>query len=134
MTCPGPASPANFKDASTSLAADRTDLESFSRPPAPGPRRAAPATAPAPEASWGHCKNNLPRSENELFFGSCLSAAIMMPGENGPAVPELGRRATLSSCRHDPVRAFAPVLTAMPGHLNHSPSLPRNVIAALGPM
>jgi hypothetical protein len=39
----------------------------------------------------------------------------MMPGENGPAVPELARRATVSSCRHDPVRAFAPVLTAMPG-------------------
>ncbi len=38
-----------------------------------------------------------------------------MPEENGPAVPELARRATLSSCRHDPVRAFAPVLTAMPG-------------------
>jgi hypothetical protein len=35
--------------------------------------------------------------------------------ENGPAVPELARRATASSCRHDPVRAFAPVLTAMPG-------------------
>jgi hypothetical protein len=39
----------------------------------------------------------------------------MMPEENGPAVPELARRATASSCRHDPVRAFAPVLTAMPG-------------------
>jgi hypothetical protein len=39
----------------------------------------------------------------------------MMPEENGPAVPELARRATLSSCQHDPVRAFAPVLTAMPG-------------------
>ena len=38
----------------------------------------------------------------------------MMPEENGPAVPELARRAALSSCRHDPVRAFAPVLTAMP--------------------
>ena len=38
----------------------------------------------------------------------------MMREENGPAVPELARRATLSSCRHDPVRAFAPVLTAMP--------------------
>jgi hypothetical protein len=38
----------------------------------------------------------------------------MMPGENGPAIPELARRATLSSCRHDPVRAFAPVLTTMP--------------------
>src|SRR5437773_1379662 len=39
----------------------------------------------------------------------------MMPEENGPAVPELARRATVSSCRHDPVRAFAPVLTALPG-------------------
>ena len=39
----------------------------------------------------------------------------MMPEENGPAVPELARRAALSSCRHDPVRAFGPVLTAMPG-------------------
>jgi hypothetical protein len=39
----------------------------------------------------------------------------MMPEENGPAVPELARRATISSCRHDPVRAFAPALTAMPG-------------------
>jgi hypothetical protein len=38
----------------------------------------------------------------------------MMREENGPAVPELARRATVSSCRHDPVRAFAPVLTAMP--------------------
>jgi hypothetical protein len=37
-----------------------------------------------------------------------------MPAEHGPAIPELARRATASSCRHDPVRAFAPVLTAMP--------------------
>jgi hypothetical protein len=36
--------------------------------------------------------------------------------QNGPAVPELARRATVSSCRHDPVPAFAPVLTAMPEH------------------
>jgi hypothetical protein len=39
----------------------------------------------------------------------------MMPDENSPAVPEFARRAALSSCRHDPVRVFAPVLTAMPG-------------------
>ena len=38
----------------------------------------------------------------------------MMPEENGPAIPETARRATVSSCRNDPVRAFAPVLTAMP--------------------
>jgi hypothetical protein len=29
-------------------------------------------------------------------------------------VPEFARRATISSCRHDPVRALVPVLTAMP--------------------
>jgi hypothetical protein len=39
----------------------------------------------------------------------------MTPEENGPSVPELARRATVSSCRHDPVRALAPVLTALPG-------------------
>jgi hypothetical protein len=38
----------------------------------------------------------------------------MMPEENGPAIPEFARRATLSSCRHDPARALVPVLTAMP--------------------
>ena len=38
----------------------------------------------------------------------------MVPDEQGPPVPELARRITLSSCRHDPVPAFTPVLTAMP--------------------
>ena len=102
--------PEQFKHASTSLAVDWTDLESFSRPPPRGTRDCAD-----PEASRGHRKNNLLRSGNELFYGYYLSAGVMMPEENGPAVPELARRATLSSCRHDPVRAFAPVLTAMPG-------------------
>ena len=101
--------PEQFKDASRSLAVDWTDLESFSRPPPHGTRDCAD-----PEASWGHRKNNLLRSESELFYGYYLSAGIMMPEENGPAVPELARRAAVSSCRHDPVRAFAPVLTAMP--------------------
>jgi hypothetical protein len=101
--------PEQFKDTSTSLAVDWTDLESFSRPP---PARGGPCADP--EASWGHRKNNLLRRIDELFYGYYLSAAIMMREENGPPVPELARRATLSSCRHDPVRAFAPVLTAMP--------------------
>src|SRR5215467_618799 len=102
--------PEAFKNASTSLAVDWTDLESFSRPPPHGTSGCAD-----PEASWGHRKNNLLRSEDELFYGYYLSAGIMVPEENGPAVPEPARRATLSSCRHDPARAFAPVLTAMPG-------------------
>ena len=101
--------PAEFKDASRSLAVDWTDLESFSRPP---PARGGDCADP--EASWGHRKNNLLRSEDELFYGYYFSAGIMMPDEGGPPVPEFARRATASSCRHDPVRAFTPVLTAMP--------------------
>jgi len=101
--------PGQLKNASTSLAVDWTDLESFSRPPPPGTSDCAD-----PEASWGHRKNNLLRTQDELFYGYYLSGGIMVPEENGPAVPELARRATASSCRHDPVRAFAPVLTAMP--------------------
>jgi hypothetical protein len=101
--------PGQFTDASRSLAVDWTDLDSFSRPPPRGTSDCAD-----PEASWGHRKNNLLRTQDELFYGWYLSAGAMVPEENGPAVPELARRATVSSCRHDPVRAFAPVLTAMP--------------------
>jgi hypothetical protein len=101
--------PGQFKDTSRSLAVDWTDLESFSRPPPHGTSDCAD-----PEASWGHRKNNLLRSQDELFYGWYLSAGAMVPEENRPAVPEFARRATVSSCRHDPVRAFAPVLTALP--------------------
>ncbi len=101
--------PEEFKDASSSLAVDWTDMETFSRPP---PAKAGECADR--EASRGHRKNNLLRRQDELFYGYYLSAGIMMPGENGPPVPELARRATLPSCRHDPVRALVPVLTAMP--------------------
>ncbi len=102
--------PGEFKGASTSLAVDWTDLPSFSRPPPRGTSDCAD-----PEASWGHRKDNLLRTQDELFFGYYFSAAIMAREEGGPPVPELARRATASSCRHDPVRVLAPVLTAMPG-------------------
>jgi hypothetical protein len=90
---------------------DRTGLESFSRPPPRGTSDCAD-----PEASRGHRKNNLPRSEDELFHGCYLSAGTMAREENGAAVPEPARRATVSSGRHHPVPAFTPVLTAMPEH------------------
>jgi hypothetical protein len=102
--------PEEFKDASSSLAVDWTDLETFSRPPPHGTSDCAD-----PEASWGHRKNNLLHSEDELFYGYYLSGAVTVPGEQGPPVPEFARRMSLSSCRHDPVPAFTPVLTAMPG-------------------
>ena len=101
--------PEEFKGASTSLAVDWTDLASFSRPP---PARGGPCADP--EASWGHRKDNLAGGEDKLFYGWYLSAGIMVPDEHRSPVPELARRATLSSCRHDPVPAFAGVLTAMP--------------------
>jgi hypothetical protein len=103
--------PDQLKDASRSLAVDWTGLESFSRPPPRGTSDCAD-----PEASWGHRRNNLLHDQDELFFGYYLSDANMAPDEHGPPVPELARRMTASSCRHDPVPAFTPVLTAMPGH------------------
>jgi hypothetical protein len=101
--------PEQFKNASTSLAVDWSDLESFSRPPPRGTGGCAD-----PEASWGHCKDNLTGDQDVLFYGYYLSDAVTVPDEHGPAVPELARRMTLSSCRRDPVPAFTPVLTAMP--------------------
>ena len=103
--------PAEFKDASRSLAVDWSDLASFSRPPPHGTSDCAD-----PEASWGHRRNNLLHDEDELFYGYYISDAVTVPDEHGPPVPELARRMTVSSCRCDPVPAFAGVLTAMPGH------------------
>jgi hypothetical protein len=101
--------PAGRKNGSTALAADWTDVETWSRPPPRGGTACAD-----PEAAWGHRNSNLPGPKGEMFFGYYLSAAVMVADENSPPVPELGRRMTVSSCHLDPVRALAPVLTAMP--------------------
>ena len=101
--------PGGHKDASASLAADWTDVETFSRPPHHGSTACAD-----PEASWGHRNSNLPGPKGEMFFGYYMSAATMAREETGPGVPELTRRITLSSCHADPVRAFTPVLARMP--------------------
>src|SRR6201994_3768345 len=98
--------PEKFKDASASLAVDWTDLETFSRPPPHGTRDCAD-----PEASWGHRRNNLLCRQGELFYGYYFSAGTMEREESVPEVPELARRMTASSCRHDPARALVPVLT-----------------------
>ena len=101
--------PAPRKDASSALAADWTDVESWSRPPRHGTAECAD-----PEASWGHRNSNLPGPKGEMFFGYYLSAATMTREENGQAVPELARRMTLCSCHLDPARALVPVLQKMP--------------------
>jgi hypothetical protein len=102
--------PGAFKDASTSLAADWTDVEAWARPV---PHEAA-GTGTDPEASWGH--RNVGRSvqEGEMFFGYYLSAAVMVADENGEPVPELARRITVASPGHDPAAELAAVLTTMP--------------------
>jgi hypothetical protein len=101
--------PAEHKDASTALAVDWTDVETFARPPRRGSSECA-----GPEASWGHRTSNLPGPGGEMFFGFYLSAGTMTREERGPAVPELARRMTLTSCELDPARALTPVLTRMP--------------------
>ena len=101
--------PDEHKQASSSLAVDSDDVETFSRPPPHGTSDCAD-----PEASWGHRKGGEHGQDSELFFGYYASAATMMRDEHGPAVPELARRMTASSCHADPARALVPVLTAMP--------------------
>jgi hypothetical protein len=101
--------PDEHKHASTALAVDWTDVETFSRPPPHGTRDCAD-----PEAWWGHRSGGGPGQDSELFFGYYASAATMMPEEHGPPVPELARRMTVCSCDTDPARALIPVLTAMP--------------------
>jgi hypothetical protein len=101
--------PDQFQDASTSLAVDWTDVETFSRPPPRGTSDCAD-----PEASWGHRSGGGPGQDSELFFGYYASAGTIMRDEHRPPVPELARRATVCSCRHDPARALVPVLTRMP--------------------
>jgi hypothetical protein len=102
--------PAGAAELSTSLAVDWTDTESFARPPPSEGARTAD-----PEASWGHRRGDGPGQKDELFYGYYLSLATMAADEGGPAVPELVRRATLTSCRLDPVPAIVPVLERLAG-------------------
>jgi hypothetical protein len=101
--------PAQYKQASSSLAADWTDVEAWARAvPA-----ASAGTGTDPEARWGHRNVGRAIEEGEMFFGYYLSAATMVKDENSPAVPELVRRITLTSSAHDPAAAIVPVLTRM---------------------
>ena len=68
-------------DASASPAVDWTDLQTFSRPP---PAKGGPRAGPG--ASGGHRKNNLLRSQDELYWGCCLSPLVqdLHPHDRGP--------------------------------------------------
>ena len=100
--------PAMHKNSSPALAADWTDVETWSRPPRHNSTQCAD-----PEAHWGHRTTNLPGPKGEMFFGYYLSLAVMTREENGPPVPELARRMTAGNCGHDPVRQLAATLLAM---------------------
>jgi hypothetical protein len=103
----------------------RTDLRFIARQAVPA---LAPADAPlprepphhgssdcaGPEASWGHRNSSLPGPKGEMFSGCYFPAATMTRDEDGPPVPELTRRITLSPCHAGPVRALTPVITRTP--------------------
>jgi hypothetical protein len=95
-------------EATSALAVDWSDQETFSAPP---PKRGGACADP--EASWGRRKSSQPGHKDELFFGYELSAATMVKEEDGPAVPELVRRILLTNCHVDPPQAFVRVLAAM---------------------
>ncbi len=89
--------PAAYKEASSSLALDWTDVESFCHPPGKD------GISADPEAAWGHRRGGGPGEKSELFFGHYANLATMVREEDGDDVPELVREMTLSACDHDPV-------------------------------
>ena len=123
---------------SSSLAIDWSDYESFARPPrkrhAPEqkgqtqtPQSTAERPAAAedehspeqptpdcadPEAAWGHRNTNHP-TRSKTFYGYYLQAVTIVKEDGGPDVPELVRRITLASCKHDPPAQIVPVLGRM---------------------
>jgi hypothetical protein len=101
--------PEAFKNASTSLAGDWTDVPAWARAV---PHQQA-GTGADPEAGWGHRNVGRAIEEGEMFFGYYLSALIMVADEHGPAVPELARRIIAGNPSWDPPAALAAVLVAM---------------------
>lgn len=100
--------PEEYKQATTSLAVDWTDIETWAKPPtSPG------GDCADGDASWGHRRGHAPGTKDELFFGYYPQAATMVREEGGPAVPELARRLLVTSCKADPPRAFVTVIERM---------------------
>lgn len=93
--------------ASSSVAVDWTDTESFSRPP-----RKDGSCADS-EAAWGHRRGNSPGERDEVFYGYYLQVVTAVGEERGPAVPELVRRIHLAGCGVDPPPALVPVIERM---------------------
>jgi hypothetical protein len=101
--------PGAYKTASSSLAVDWTDHETWSRPRA----KEDPQPANDPDASWGHAKRNAPGAKDCLFFGYYAQVATMVADEGGDAVPELVRRVAVHAPLVDPPAVMAATLARM---------------------
>ena len=100
--------PDRYKHATTAVAVDWTDLETWAQPPVAPGRPSADA-----DATWGHRRGHAPGAKDELFYGYYPQAATMVREEHGGPVPELVRRILVTSCHLDPPPAFAAVLKRM---------------------
>jgi hypothetical protein len=101
--------PAAYKQASSSLAVDWTDTETWALAPHTGHKGADP------DASWGHRASHAIGVRDELFYGYYPQAATMVADEGGPPVPELARRLLVTSCHVDPPRVLVGVLERLVG-------------------
>jgi hypothetical protein len=100
--------PDRYKQATTAVAVDWTDLETWACPPLePG------GPSADPDASWGHRRGHAPGAKDELFYGYYPQAVTLAPQETGPPVPELGRRILVTSCHVDPPPALVKTLQNM---------------------
>jgi hypothetical protein len=103
--------PAAYKSASSSLAVDWTDHETWSR------ARPLDDLQPAndPDASFGHAKRNAPGAKDYLFFGYYAQVATMVRDEGGAKVPELVRRIAVHAPCLDPVAVMTQTLVRLSG-------------------
>jgi hypothetical protein len=101
--------PVAYKGASTSLAVDWTDHETWSR----ARPLEDPQPANDPDASFGHAKRNAPGAKDYLFFGYYAQVATMVRDEGGARVPELVRRIAVHAPSRDPAGVMAQVLARL---------------------
>jgi hypothetical protein len=101
--------PDAYKRASSSVAVDWTDHETWSRP------RPRDDTVPAadPDASWGHAKRNAPGAKDSLFYGYYAQVVTMVADDGAGKVPELVRRIALAAPKIDPARLMAETLVRL---------------------
>ncbi|MGH7746260.1 MAG: hypothetical protein ACREQ5_16100, partial [Candidatus Dormibacteria bacterium] len=103
--------PEAYRYASSALAVDWTDHETWARPR----DKDDPQPANDPDASWGHAKRNAPGAKDCLFFGYYAQVATMVKDDAGPPVPELIRRIALEAPRTDPAKVMAETLVRSAG-------------------